>query len=179
MKSVAKAMWVICSMISLIAMSTLSCEVKRESYLVSLSDSIQHAIRIYTSENHINPKSRVILADWVVNPYRTDVYISNTFREFLDNPDHVPSYYSIVSDSIVVLVYTGTETELGRNTQGIQKELNNLLDEAGIKLQSDARTTIHVKTWLYSSCGGTRNSTIVREPSGQDLLYIPCRDKDN
>jgi hypothetical protein len=177
MKTLAKSIRAIYPIISLLAMSTLSCEVKRESYLVSLSDSIQNAIRIYTAENHIDPKSRVITTDWVVNPYRTDIYMSTTFREFLDNPDHVPSYYSIVSDSIVVLVYTGTEIELGRNTQNIQQEIRSILNSVGVKLKSDNGTTTDAKTWLYSSCNNS--TTLVKEPSTKDLLYIPCRNSDD
>jgi hypothetical protein len=178
MKSVSNSVRCIYMLTTVFIMSNSSCQKNSNSYYVSLNDSIQHAIRSYTAENNISTKSRVITTEWIVNPYRTDVYISNTFRQFLTNPDLVPSYYSIISDSIVVLVYTGTETELARNTQDIQREIANLLNESGIRLQSDKRTTTHVKTWLYSSCSSS-SATLVREPSTRDLLYIPCRDSDN
>jgi hypothetical protein len=179
MKSVSNSIWSIAAMLGIaFIMSIISCQNEKSLYYIKLNDSIEHAIRSYASENNINLKSRVITTDWIVNPYRTDVYISNTFQQFLNKPDHVPTYYSIVSDSIIVLVYTGIESEMVRNTQAIQKEMGNLLNQSDTELQPDKETTTHVKTWLFSSCEGN-SAILVREPSMKDLLYVHCRDSNN
>lgn len=159
---------------SFLLLAVISCKQKRNVYFVSFNDSIQQAIRSYVNENNIDLDSTIIVTDWVVNPYRTDVYISNSFRSFKDNPHYTPSYYSLISDSIITLVYTGVESSVTRDTQDISSEIEGLLINKHVKLKLDGEYVDHVKTWLYSSCSS--NGKLVKSPSRSDLFYIPCRD---
>ena len=61
-----------------VGLTLMSCERSNSDHVVSFNDSLKHAITQYVNENHIDLKSRVIVTDWITNPYRTDVYISNS-----------------------------------------------------------------------------------------------------
>ncbi|HEV8511883.1 MAG TPA: hypothetical protein VGQ59_01315 [Cyclobacteriaceae bacterium] len=150
-----------------------SCQRMQKNYFVTLDDHVRDAIKSYVKENRIDVNSGVITTDWLVNPYRTDVYISNTSRQFTDRLNSVPSYYSLVSDSIIVLIYSGVENGIIRNTRGITLEINDLLVKKHVKLFPKSKYVDHTRTWLYTLCNG--NGELIREPSISDLFYIPCR----
>lgn len=173
MKSILNSLACTIVFTSFIFLISSSCQEKGNLYYVSLGDSVQYAIKNYITENHINVKSRVITTDWMSNPYRTDIYISNTSKQSINDQANIPSYYSVVSDSILVLVYSGVEAGIARNTQIIQQEMKAHLVERGIELQPDNKNVTHTKTWLYSLCGD--RGKLIRETSIKDLYYIPCR----
>jgi hypothetical protein len=152
-----------------------SCQNESTS-CVSLSESMQQAITSYITENNIDTEANVITTHWMISAYRTDVYITHTFQDILNNPNHIPTYYSTVADSIVVLIYTGTETKFNRNIEDIENEIRNLIIERSITLQPDQQSFTHTKTWLYSSCSD--GTTLVREPTTKDLLYISCHENN-
>ena len=152
----------------------VSCQRTQKDYFVTLDDPIRDAIKSYVRENKVDINSRVITTDWVVNPYRSDVYISNASRQFADSLNSVPSYYSLVSDSIVIFVYSGVEKGITRNTRGITTEINDLLAKRHAKLVTENEHAYYKYTWLFTICNG--NGKLVREPSISDLFYIPCRE---
>lgn len=163
-----------CLAASLMILTIISCQKSTSSTsAVSLDDSVQQAIIRYVNENDVDLKSTVIITDWVANPYRTDVYILSSSHEFMDSQSHMPTYYSIISDSIVVFVYSGVERSIGRDTQVLSKEIRDLLTEKNVTLEPDNGNIIHTRTWLYTVCDG--NGELIREPAVSDLFYIPCR----
>ena len=168
-----KSLLLKCLAILLMALTIISCQRSSSTNAVSLDDLVNQAIVRYVSENNIDLKTRVITTDWVANPYRTDVYISNSFHQLIDIPSHVPTYYSIISDSIVVFVYSGVERSIGRDTQELSKEIRDVLTDKNVKLEPDNGNIIHTRTWLYTVCEG--NGELIREPAVSDLFYIPCR----
>ncbi len=158
----------------LMLLTIISCQKKKSSYVISLDDSLKQAIIHYVSENDINLKSTVIITDWVANPYRTDVYILNSSQQFINDPSQIPTYYSIISDSIVVFIYSGVERSISRDTQELSNEIRYLLIEKNIKLKPDNGYLTHTQTWLYTVCEG--NGELIKEPAVSDPFYIPCRD---
>lgn len=162
-------------LVAIIAVLTvISCKRDRNDLRVSLDDSLQLAIRTYVQENNIDVNSSVITTDWVVNPYRTDVYISATSKGIDNSIHNVPTYYSVASDSIIVLIYSGVERGVIRNTEKVSEEIKDLLAKKDVKLMADSVSVSRQLTWLYSSCGEKRE--LITEPSISDLLYVPCRD---
>ena len=158
----------------LMLLTITSCQKKKNNYVKSLNDSVKQAIMLYVNENDINLESRIITTDWVANPYRTDVYISNSFNQLNDSSSHMPTYYSIISDSIIVFIYSGVERSIGRDTQELTNEIRDLLNEKNVKLKPDSGYINHKHTWLYTACG--ERSELIRTPAASDLFYIPCRD---
>lgn len=168
-----KSLLLKCLAALLMALAFTSCQRPNSTNAVSLDDSVKQAVIRYVSENNINLKTRVITTDWVANPYRSDVYISNSSHQLIDSPSHMPTYYSIISDSIVVFIYSGVERSIARDTRELSKEIRNLLTEKNVKLEPDDGNIIHTRTWLYTVCEG--NGELIREPAVSDLFYIPCR----
>lgn len=150
-----------------------TCQEKKKNFMISLDDSIKQAILDYIKENDINLDSRIITTDWVANPYRTDIYISNSLHQFDEGSAQLPTYYSIVYDSIVVFVYSGVERSVDRDTRELYSELMDILAETNVKLAPDRGNIVHSNTWLFTVCGEA--SQIIRRPSTSDLFYIPCR----
>ena len=157
-----------------IALNIVSCQSKNSSYAVTLDDSVKQAVIRYVNENDIDLKSRIITTHWVANPYRTDIYISNSFRQLNASQSHIPTYYTTISDSIIVFIYSGVERNIGRDTEKLSNELKDLLTRKNIKLKPDNGLLTHTRTWLYAMCGGSNK--LIKEPSVSDLFYIPCRD---
>lgn len=158
----------------LAALAIISCQKSNSTSAVVLDDSLKQAITRYVSENDIDLKSTIIITDWVANPYRTDVYILNSSHQFFNEPSKLPTYYSIIYDSIVVFIYSGLERSIGRDTEELSEEIRDLLIKKNVKLEPDSGNIIHTRTWLLTVCEG--ESELIREPAVSDLFYIPCRD---
>ena len=155
----------------LLMLSAISCEKKSNNHRVELDDSIKHVIIQYVKENNIDVRSRLITTDWVVNTFRTDVYISNSFRHLDDSLHDEPTYYAVLSDSIVVLVYTGIENTVVRNTQEISSEIKFVLDKNNLRLRPDDGNFYHEPKWVYTLCD--RSNLLVKKSSAFELFHIP------
>lgn len=156
----------------LVVLFVISCDHKRNDFILELDDSAKQMITQYVKENNIDVKARVITTDWVVSNYRTDIYITNSFTQLNDTVGNVPTYYSILADSIVVFVYTGLERISTRNNRKISLEIEDVLDAYDVKLKSDRSDLYHEPRWLYTRCNNT--SKLLKETSPLELLSIPC-----
>ncbi len=155
-----------------LVISIASCRSQKKRFAIELNDSIKYAVLEYVRENNVDIKSKVITTRWVVNTFRTDVYISNSFKKFGEEQTGVPAYYSILDESIVVFLYSGVEGSISRNTKAISTEVEDILNRYQIKLSSNDSSFYRPSTWLYTFCDG--KSELIKKSYPFERYYIPC-----
>jgi hypothetical protein len=147
-----------------------SCGQNDARFRVVLDGVSQRAILLYLAQNKIDTRSQVVTTTWNTGTSRSDIYISNT--SILPRPNRVPTYYSIIQDSIVVFIYFGVEKAIERNTRQIDSEIQEVLATRQIKLEPDSGRFSHRQTWLYSSCGD--DHYIIKTMSAFERDFLPC-----
>jgi hypothetical protein len=144
----------------------------KERYSIELNDSIKQVISTYVEENNIDVKSKIITTEWIVNDYRTNVYISNLYSKLYEKEGHTPTYYAIIDNKIIVLIYAGIEKAIFKKTDEILGEIDYLVQKNQIKLSLDTGYFYYAPTWLYSVCG--EESKLVKKFPPFEYNFIPC-----
>jgi hypothetical protein len=149
-----------------------SCNENENRFTAELNDSAKQAIISYARENKIDLRSKVITTDWVVNDYRTDIYISNLNTQLYKKRENTPVYFSVVNDSIIVFIYAGVEKVISRNTDKIISEIDKTLVKHKVQLNPDSGHFYRAPTWLYTSCG--EKNRIEKKLPPLEYNFIPC-----
>ena len=148
-----------------------SCAEKKSRFFVALDQSTNEVILSYVKDNNIDLKSKVITTYWVVNDYRTDVYVSNSYAQLYKKPENAPTYYSIINENIVVFLYVGIERIISRDTHEITKEIDELLRKREVRLSPDSGYFYHAPKWLYTTFG--EKNRLVKKLPPYEYNFIP------
>lgn len=159
----------------IIIQSISSCNAQTESssFKVQISDEfVAETVRQYIIENKIDIKKKIITIRAEVGTKKV-FEITDYFSALYKESRFTPTYYAILDNSIVVLVFTRVEQTFKRDHTQIIKEIDKVLEIYKIVLSKEIHLNYNAPVWsVVEQCDGeyevNKNVTPFRFES------IPC-----